>query len=115
MLLVHPRSLTPIVAWGATAVLACARQSGSSLNVGPTDASPPDGGTSCAEVLRIGVGVRGSYSFDSGHGGTAPQLTITDRGPGPNFFAFPELPAVTVPARDMCTARFEGGDPRRSA
>ena len=108
--MVHSRSLVPIIALGATAVLACARHSGSSLDVGPTDASPPDAGTACAEVLRVGVGVRGSYSFDSGQGGTAPQLTLTDHGPGPTFFAFPELPAVTVQARDMCTARFEGVD-----
>jgi hypothetical protein len=98
-----------IVALGATAVLGCARGSGSSKSVDSSDASRPDAGTSCANVLRVGVGVRGTYSF-AGYLGTAPQLNLTDLGPGPSLFAFPELPAVTVPAGDMCTARFEHGD-----
>jgi hypothetical protein len=64
----------------------------------------------CAKVLNVGVGVLGDYSFDSGHGLSAPEVDLTELGPGPRFFLLPELPAVTVPAGDMCTARFEGGD-----
>lgn len=96
-----------IVALGAT-VLGCARRSGSSQSVDSTDASPPDAGTSCARTLRAGVGVRGTYGFE-GHA-PALQVNLTDLGPGPVFFQLPELPAVTVPAGDMCSARFDRGD-----
>jgi hypothetical protein len=75
-----------------------------------TDASPSDGATSCAEVLRVGVGIRGTYGLQSDYSGLAPQVNLTNLGPGPTYFTLPELPAVTVPASEMCTARFDGDD-----
>jgi hypothetical protein len=66
---------------------------------------------SCAKVLKVGITVRGTYGFDSEASSTAPRLGFTpDVGPGPVFFTFPELPAVTVAASDMCSGRIDDGD-----
>jgi len=66
---------------------------------------------SCARVVRAEVGVEGTYAIATrpGYPQTSPVVTLTHLA-GPSFLWLPELPGLTMPARELCNAQREGDD-----